>query len=721
MNSTDFLRLKEHKIFKETCESLPKNITKTLDLLVVHDNILFSWDFQINCVLSLNLKAARSKEGDNVIHQKLLPLHPPLFSAEFLIINDIGTLLAVAGSSGILVLELLPRCPPYGAFDNNKEVVYCTTHSLDERLLSCNEMIELRQAKFHPGSINHNHILVLTSDNMLRLYQIKNGEALKVAVYTVGEKPTSLFPGTKTPFLDLYGEVAVDFDFGQPQIIDILEQNEKSLKHPKVEEKYINAETQTIERIVPKTFEKPKIEKDEYNLVWPVFILHSNMNIYYMEIDLQRQWKPVLQGPLPLISFENEQVEACSLICLNTQPQIVCIAISDGTLCHSILLDDTNEFQNNITQKTSKQLLAFESVELELGLTISECIGNKFKCPIILKKDESKSDRYYATHNAGAHSVTLSCINDLHAFLNVPEDLISIDDIFLNSSKAEYLVCTKTATSENSNPVIGFALYYEPPSIITLLSDGSVVTLGVLLGSSLPNVEDIILEEDVTSPLKKMLQEPFEKYIENILKKTSTQPILKLPNVNENNQENCYELLQRTAQVFRDEYFKNHIKAKEELEKRIQTLSMMKRNQLKEIEHMRKERDVLREKASNLAEKYEDIQDKQDELLKRSENLLMLVSRKKSSPSEAEQAFVKELENYGEKIGLYGDKIDRIKNKMKYQQIQMENWKLQEIKKISTINETHTNTIKTNLQETTQKITEMIKQINSFKKNLDLK
>lgn len=694
MNSTDYLRLKEHKIFKETCESLPKNITKTLDLMVVHDNILFSWDFQINCVLSLNLKAARSKEGDNVIHQKLLPLHPPLFSAEFLIINDTGTLLAVAGLSGILVLELPPRCPPYGAFDNNKEVVYCTTHSLDERLLSCSEMTELRQAKFHPGSINHNHILVLTSDNMLRLYQIKNGEALKVAIYTVGEKPTTVFPGSKTPFLDLYGEVAVDFDFGQPQIIEIPKQNVKSLQHPKAEQKYVNAETQTMDRIVPKTIEKPKIEKEEYHLVWPVFILHSNMNIYYIEIDLQSQWKPALQGPLPLISFETEQMEACSLICLNTLPQIICIALSDGTLCHSILLDDSNAFQNN-NQKTGKQLLAFESIELELGLTISESISNKFKCPILLKKDESKPDRYYATHNAGAHSVTLSCINDLNAFLSMPEDETSVDDIFANTSKAEYLVCTKTATSENTNPVIGFALYYEPPSIITLLSDGSVVTLGVLLCSSLPNVENIILEEDVTSPLKKMLKEPFEKYIENILKKTSTQPILKLPNVHENNQENCYELLQRTAQVFREEYFKNHIKAREELDKRIQTLNMMKRNQLNEIERIRKERDVLREKASNLAEKYEDIQDKQDELLKRSENLLMLVSRKKCSPSEAEQAFVKELENYGEKISVYGDRIDRIKNKMKYQQIQMENWKLQEIKKISTINETHTNTIKT--------------------------
>ncbi|KAF7263618.1 hypothetical protein GWI33_001589, partial [Rhynchophorus ferrugineus] len=61
---------------------------------------------------------------------KLLPLHPPLFSPTFLFGNDSGTLLAVAGPNGILVLELPHRRPPYGAFDSNKEVVYCRYFSI---------------------------------------------------------------------------------------------------------------------------------------------------------------------------------------------------------------------------------------------------------------------------------------------------------------------------------------------------------------------------------------------------------------------------------------------------------------------------------------------------------------------------------------------------------------------------------------------------------------
>ncbi|CAH1107746.1 unnamed protein product [Psylliodes chrysocephalus] len=575
--------------------------------------------------------------------------------------------------------------------------------------------MEVRQAKFHPGSQNQNHILVLTSDNMLRLYQIENNQSANIGIYSVGEKPTTFFPGSKTPFLDIYGEVAVDFDFGHPEIFD------GSRKSPVIDnsfvlrsqnrntdEKYmINVETQTVDKIVPKKLGKQTAEKDWNNLVWPVFILRSDMSV----------WKPILKGPLPMTAFENDQTEACSLICLNTVPQILCIALSNGTLCHSIFLDinqdsltEMKENRRSLTELPDKELLAFERVELELGLaTCEEDFDAIYKCPIFLQRDDSKSCRYYATHSAGVHSVVISCVDELQDFVNQPEGADPTPDIFSNLSKAEYLVCTKTAASEKSNPVIGFALYYEPTSIITLLSDGSLVSLCVLFSGCLPKLEDLIISDDttITSPLKKMLQEPFEQYIQKILKKTSTQPVLKLPPSSVNSQEENYELLQRTAQVFREEYFKNHQKAREELEKRIQMLNMMKKNQQKELENMMRERDELQESASNLAEK--------------SENLLMLVSRKKSAPSEAEKEFLKELNVSSQKIGVYGDKIDKIKSKLKYQQIQMENWKSQETKKISALNETHTNTIKTNIQETTKKITVMIKQVNEYRKQLHLK
>ncbi|KAH1018609.1 hypothetical protein HUJ05_006341 [Dendroctonus ponderosae] len=71
MGSTDYLKIAEKKIFKEACEVLPKNVSSPLNLIAVRESVLFTWDFSNNCVLSLNIKAARGKEGDRVFHQRL--------------------------------------------------------------------------------------------------------------------------------------------------------------------------------------------------------------------------------------------------------------------------------------------------------------------------------------------------------------------------------------------------------------------------------------------------------------------------------------------------------------------------------------------------------------------------------------------------------------------------------------------------------------------------
>lgn len=85
-------------------------------------------------------------------------------------------------------------------------------------------------------------------------------------------------------------------------------------------------------------------------------------------------------------------------------------------------------------------------------------------------------------------------------------DVNPTSDIFASSSKVEYLVCTKTASSEKTNPVIGFSLYHEPSSIITLLSDGNLITLGVMFTASLPNMDNlsIIEDDEAHSPLKRV-------------------------------------------------------------------------------------------------------------------------------------------------------------------------------------------------------------------------
>lgn len=47
---------------------------------------------------------------------------------------------------------------------------------------------------------------------------MENGSAVSISTYKIGETPIGIFPGTKTSYLSAFGEVGVDFDFGQPEL-----------------------------------------------------------------------------------------------------------------------------------------------------------------------------------------------------------------------------------------------------------------------------------------------------------------------------------------------------------------------------------------------------------------------------------------------------------------------------------------------------------------------
>lgn len=89
------------------------------------------------------------------------------------------------------------------------------------------------------------------------------------------------------------------------------------------------------------------------------------------------------------------------------------------------------ENRRSLTELPDKELLAFERVELELGLaTCEEDFDAIYKCPIFLQRDDSKSCRYYATHSAGVHSVVISCVDELQDFVNQPEGIKESNYLF---------------------------------------------------------------------------------------------------------------------------------------------------------------------------------------------------------------------------------------------------------------------------------------------------
>ncbi|XP_017770367.1 PREDICTED: nuclear pore complex protein Nup88 [Nicrophorus vespilloides] len=716
MSSTDYLRLNEHKIFKNVRETLPEDVDKAKNLMCVRDDVLYTWNYQDNCVLTLNIKAARSRDGDNIVHQTLLPMSAPYFVPDNIIVNNSNTLLAAYGPNGVLVFMLPEQSPPFGLFSGGKEIIYCRTYSLQERALAFSTRVEVRQARFHPGSPQDSHLVFLTSDNIIRIYNIQAKEATCEGVFGVGVKPTASISSSKYSMLETLGETAVDFDFGPP---------EKSSEAPETKNNsLIRANDRSIN---VKSNEIPKTKSGEVK--WPMYFLYGNGEVYIMTVKLGDKCHPGLKGPHIISPHPDGKYtsDLCSLLCLPSTPPVLCIGSCKGRIYHVLVLpcqydygekkvlsEDVPSYMHN----PEKTLCLLETVELELGLGTTH-LDVEYNCPIYLHRDYSKLGNYFATHETGVHSISIPCIDILHKFLNVDNDDDVLHDLVEETSSAEYLLCTKTSTSEKKNPVLGFSIYHDPHSFLALLANGQLVSVAILtmiLPQQDSDEEDM---ENMNSPLKNMLLNPFDAQIQRILKQSSTQPILKVSTGSKQTQQECYELLQRASQVFRDEHFKHHDKAREEIEKRVKALRMLKDFQTSEIDRMMGEKQSLQGKAEHLAEKYEDLKEKQEEMIQRCQKMLLMISKRQVEPSNAEKKYMGDLKEYEKRIEKYRGAIEKLRNKCKYQEDRMHNWEMDNKKEYG-IGSSQTNMIKSNLQDMTNKIAEMVKEINERKRELSI-
>lgn len=189
------------------------------------------------------------------------------------------------------------------------------------------------------------------------------------------------------------------------------------------------------------------------------------------------------------------------------------------------------------------------------------------------------------------------------------------------SSRAEYLICTKVFDANKLNPVLGFTLSQSPSGLIVLLSSGQVVTLDLITDPSLIRgwhiPSNTKQRQDLDSPMKKIFKDSFENHIRTILKSNVSQPILKLDKSIEPKSQESFELLLQATQVLREQHFTKHDKARQEIQKRVKVLQMLKEQQVREIQQLQSEKDKIRDKAERLAEVYEDIGEKQQQLYKR--------------------------------------------------------------------------------------------------------
>ncbi|XP_018045895.1 PREDICTED: nuclear pore complex protein Nup88 [Atta colombica] len=698
---TDLLHLNEKGLFKDIKASLSSGTKETRNILEIRDNALYVWNADKCCMLTLNVAATRGKIGEDVPYQTLRPTDPPIFEVTNVLINDSATQLALWGRLGIAIIELPKRWGKDAVYEGGKKEILCMNHNFGD----FGATTEIQRTRWHPGSTNDSHLLILTSENSFRLYECDLGDAPRlVKCWKVGRAPSS--SPSKIPDFTSLGETAVDFDFATP-----------TLRKP--------------EMFVDKNIDEIKETIDWNQIEWPILVLRGNGEVLIVRgnVLLENCENPVVLGSLSMYpsTDDNYGIDSCSIMCLQTTPPIVVVAMCTGKIYHAILLreilDDDDDDRKTWSQYGSNYslhtpddaLYVYECVELELGLLFTDD-DKKYNCPIHLHCDKGNKSRYFCSHNAGIHMVSLPMVSQLEELIhdNSGNYLPSL----LNQSVLQYLFSTRTKHTniDEATPILGFGLLQEPCVLIALLHTGIVIDLSVIDLYYLPRIEQL---EPIMNTAKKVNKESFDVYIKKLLRRDVSQPITKIGSRSMSLSESL-ELLYHATNIFRTQHFVRHDKVREEISKKVRALKALKSHLLKELDTLMETKKELRQTAERLAERYEDINDKQKELARRAEEVLRLVNYKEPLMTSIERAEAEELKKMDMKIHDMQIRLEQLKKKSAQQTVHTNSTEFNEKRKEIVFTHNQEEAAKENLCHMAKNIKNLVDQVKQIKAEISL-
>ncbi|XP_060806520.1 nucleoporin 88 isoform X1 [Amyelois transitella] len=554
-------KLVNHKIFADIKDSLTENPSgKLCNLMELRDDVLYLWNSKENCLFALNLKHLEEHDEETP-YQKLHLLSPPAFQVERVISSACGSRLCVWGSRGVTVAELPSRWGRGGLFESGSQTVLCKSHTLDERFLYSQG--EVRRVHWHPTSLSH--LMVLVSDNTIRLYNIaiKSGPKL-VKILTIGAKPCSQLAGRT--ILDSLGDTAVDFTT-LPTSEDLL-------------------------------------------------ILRGNGDVYMMrcELDTKSGVKPILSGPLAMYppADDNYGSESCSIAAVGAHsPALVVVATCSAALYHCLLLPHTSEKDDSDTHA----LYVVEAVELNIALNPDQDMEHSY--PVHLYP--CTSNTYACVHAGGVHSVSVPLLAHLrdYALADDEESETALSSLWSKTSVARHLVCT--AGARGRPPAALAALAPPLPAALVLCPDGRLLyrtlepyDLEEELYKELQLKNPALEDDDIASILKERQKMSFTAIIQEILTRDVSQPILNVNKAEEPSPKESLEIVTQATMKLRAEYMSRQQRACDALHRKLHALqALMKQHQSwaqdlqAEINDAHLQSAVLQEKCA-LAEKHQD-------------------------------------------------------------------------------------------------------------------
>ncbi|XP_050666728.1 nucleoporin 88 [Leptidea sinapis] len=659
-------KLANHKIFKDLKDSLSKKSdAKLSNLIELRDEVLYAWNSNENCLFCVNLK--HLEEHDDTPYQKIIFSSPPVFEVERLMSSECGTRLCVWGSRGVTVAELPSRWGRSGLFESGKPTVFCKSFSLDERFLF--SQCQVIKVLWHPHSLSH--ILVLVSDNTMRVYNIalKTGPKRVKPFGKIGPRPQGPLG---MAFQDGFGDSAVDM-------------------------------TAT---------------PDGNHLL----VLTGNGDVYMMSSDFlhskgSSEFK--VQGPLSMYppADDNYGSESCAIAALGAvdTPAVVVIATASAALYHCLLLPKQSD-----TEGDEFALYVVESVDLDIVLNTENDVTSLY--PVHLYP--CSKNTYVCVHAGGVHTVTLAIMEHLKDYAMADDSEMDsvISIICAKSSSARHLVCTSDRVAR---PPVGVALSPAPlHHVLVLCCGGDLLTRtlepfdmeeGLYKEIQLKN--PMLDEDDMKKLFKEKQKVSFTSILMEILSRDMSQPILKMEPATEPSPKECLEILTEATVKLRNEYMSRQERATRALRAKLEALRSLGNHQrdwqkmlLEDIAHVHLKWGALKSKREQAVNKQEDI--------KHRCAVAIRYVRSTSRVSPAELEMVKRLEQYKHKADTLLTRTRALRDHADDHLEKIKKWQEEYKKQNVVLGKSHSETISSILQQQTNQVSTLIEETKLLKDQL---
>ncbi|EDO39277.1 predicted protein, partial [Nematostella vectensis] len=663
------VNLPEHPLFKELSRSRGKRAEASIsrNVVVERDGEIFVWSPSRSHVLTANLKNLKFENERATKFQTLLCTTAPVFNVSSLQFSITGKYLALIGERGITVLEVPQRWGRFAEYEGGSDTVNCRTILVDERFFSTHHKAMVLQASWHPESPVDGHLVVLTSDNRLRIYNILKPDTPEQIInladpLSTEENYNRSTMSSASAFAIAFGETSVAFDFAPPVTIPA----QKSLLASR------SGQDETIH---------------------PVFVLRENADVYYLTFQLGKKGGLLdMAGPLTMhpAAFDNYGLDACALVCLHSMPPVVAMATANGRVYNCIVLesndDDSADDEDRWSDKgatttTSSELTLYvhECIELQRSVAgrsddgvssvsgendSTECVNS---CPVKLYKDPGSLSQYHCSHLSGVHTVTLSWLSKLQKYVNEGTAGNTVFDIE-DEAVVSYMVCTTPAVDSAPLPVNGLCTISDP-----LLGHALICITADMECAARSNLKDsvVIVQKPCLclysqymrklSPMRHLYTGSFFAHIQRILERQSSAPLLRADKSSAPlSQKDFLEILTEAQQNLREEYIQKQTRAREEIVKRVSILEDQRVKQLQDLGSLREKGNHMRETTEALAERLYEVSTKEEELQQRIDRVRELVQTYIPVLSDAEKEMKDELESYKIQMVFLQDTLNKV-------------------------------------------------------------